>query len=78
MIGTLGVSAGVHRLWSHKCYKARLPLRMLLTFFNTIAFQVSGDSLRAPRRDPTPAILLPEGWRPAAGGIVTRYDGTGH
>ncbi|KAK3919214.1 Acyl-CoA Delta(11) desaturase [Frankliniella fusca] len=41
VIGTLGVSAGVHRLWSHKAYKARLPLRMLLTFFNTIAFQNS-------------------------------------
>ncbi|XP_013187169.1 acyl-CoA Delta-9 desaturase isoform X1 [Amyelois transitella] len=35
----LGVTAGAHRLWAHKSYKARLPLRLLLTVFNTIAFQ---------------------------------------
>lgn len=35
----LGITAGAHRLWAHRSYKARLPLRMLLTFFNTIAFQ---------------------------------------
>ncbi|OWR40684.1 acyl-CoA desaturase HassNPVE [Danaus plexippus plexippus] len=37
----LGITAGAHRLWAHKSYKARLPLRMLLTLFNTIAFQDS-------------------------------------
>jgi len=41
VVGTLGVSAGVHRLWSHKAYKAKAPLRALLVFFNTIAFQNS-------------------------------------
>ncbi|XP_028032441.1 acyl-CoA Delta(11) desaturase-like [Bombyx mandarina] len=35
----LGITAGAHRLWAHKSYKARLPLRILLTIFNTIAFQ---------------------------------------
>lgn len=25
-----GVTAGVHRLWSHRSYKARLPLKILL------------------------------------------------
>ncbi|XP_072938806.1 acyl-CoA Delta-9 desaturase-like [Epargyreus clarus] len=37
----LGITAGAHRLWAHKSYKARLPLRLLLTLFNTIAFQDS-------------------------------------
>lgn len=35
----LGITAGAHRLWAHRSYKARLPLRVLLTIFNTIAFQ---------------------------------------
>lgn len=35
----LGITAGAHRLWAHKSYKARLPLRLLLTLFNTLAFQ---------------------------------------
>ncbi|XP_063534961.1 acyl-CoA Delta-9 desaturase-like [Cydia strobilella] len=37
----LGITAGAHRLWAHKSYKARLPLRILLTLFNTLAFQDS-------------------------------------
>nr|AAQ12889.1 Z9-desaturase SFWG4A [Choristoneura parallela]AAQ12890.1 Z9-desaturase SFWG4B [Choristoneura parallela] len=37
----LGITAGAHRLWAHKSYKARLPLRILLTLFNTMAFQDS-------------------------------------
>ncbi|XP_023935435.1 acyl-CoA Delta-9 desaturase-like [Bicyclus anynana] len=37
----LGITAGVHRLWSHKAYKAKLPLRILLVAFNTIAYQDS-------------------------------------
>ncbi|XP_035224700.1 stearoyl-CoA desaturase 5-like [Stegodyphus dumicola] len=35
----LGVTAGAHRLWSHRSYKARLPLRILLAFVYTIAFE---------------------------------------
>lgn len=35
----LGVTAGVHRLWSHRAYKAKLPLRIALALFNTIAFE---------------------------------------
>lgn len=35
----LGITAGAHRLWAHRSYKAKLPLRILLTVFNTIAFQ---------------------------------------
>ncbi|XP_023935434.2 acyl-CoA Delta-9 desaturase-like [Bicyclus anynana] len=37
----LGITAGAHRLWCHKAYKAKLPLRIILVVFNTIAFQDS-------------------------------------
>eukprot|EP00099_Drosophila_melanogaster_P022663 NP_650201.1 desaturase 2 [Drosophila melanogaster] len=39
IIGMLGVTAGAHRLWAHRTYKAKWPLRLLLVIFNTIAFQ---------------------------------------
>lgn len=35
----LGITAGAHRLWAHRSYKAKLPLRLLLVLFNTIAFE---------------------------------------
>lgn len=38
-ISVLGITAGAHRLWAHRSYKAKLPLRILLIIFNTIAFQ---------------------------------------
>lgn len=38
-ISGLGITAGAHRLWAHRSYKARFPLRVLLAAFNTIAFQ---------------------------------------
>ncbi|KAK7111603.1 acyl-CoA desaturase-like isoform X2 [Littorina saxatilis] len=34
-----GITAGAHRLWAHRSYKAKLPLRLLLIVFNSIAFQ---------------------------------------
>lgn len=39
MISALGITAGAHRLWSHRSYKARLPLRLFLIIANTMAFQ---------------------------------------
>lgn len=36
----LGITAGAHRLWAHKSYKAKWPLRLILVAFNTLAFQV--------------------------------------
>lgn len=36
-----GVAGGAHRLWSHKSYKAKLPLRILLVLFFTAAGQAS-------------------------------------
>lgn len=37
--GGLGITAGAHRLWSHRSYKARLPLRIFLMIGQTIAGQ---------------------------------------
>ncbi|XP_060795084.1 acyl-CoA desaturase 1-like isoform X2 [Neoarius graeffei] len=37
--GALGVTAGAHRLWSHRSYKASLPLRIFLAVANSMAFQ---------------------------------------
>jgi stearoyl-CoA desaturase (delta-9 desaturase) len=37
----LGITAGVHRLWAHKSYKAGLPLRVILMIFNSMANQGS-------------------------------------
>ncbi|KAM5271637.1 acyl-CoA desaturase 1 isoform 2-T2 [Ctenodactylus gundi] len=39
VISALGITAGAHRLWSHRTYKARLPLRVFLIIANTMAFQ---------------------------------------
>ena len=35
----MGITAGAHRLWSHKSYKAKLPLRILLMIMNSMALQ---------------------------------------
>lgn len=40
----LGITAGAHRLWSHKAYKATWQLRLLLTFLFTISGQVSWNA----------------------------------
>jgi len=37
----LGITMGAHRLWSHKTYKAKLPLRIILTMANSMAGQNS-------------------------------------
>lgn len=38
-VGGLGITAGAHRLWSHRSYKAKWPLRALLCIFASIAAQ---------------------------------------
>lgn len=43
----LGITAGVHRLWAHRSYKAALPVRVLLMLFNSLACQ--GSILRWAR-----------------------------
>jgi stearoyl-CoA desaturase (delta-9 desaturase) len=41
VISGLGITAGAHRLWSHRSYRAKWPLRVILCIFNTLAFQNS-------------------------------------
>lgn len=38
-LSALGITAGAHRLWAHRGYKAKLPLRIFLAFCNSMAFQ---------------------------------------
>nr|AFJ66827.1 Z12 acylCoA desaturase [Chauliognathus lugubris] len=38
-LGILGITAGAHRLWAHKSYKARWPLKLFLAYIETLAFQ---------------------------------------
>lgn len=39
VFGGLGITAGAHRLWSHRSYKAKLPLRIFLMLCNCVAVQ---------------------------------------
>lgn len=39
MAAAQGITAGAHRLWAHRTYKAKLPLRIYLCIMQTIAFQ---------------------------------------
>ncbi|XP_033123116.1 stearoyl-CoA desaturase 5-like [Anneissia japonica] len=41
LLNGLGITAGAHRLWAHRSYKAKLPLRIFLAACNCIAFQNS-------------------------------------
>ncbi|XP_065212583.1 acyl-CoA Delta-9 desaturase-like [Planococcus citri] len=38
-VGGFGITAGVHRLWAHRSYKAKLPLKIFLLFCYTVAGQ---------------------------------------
>nr|QBM20314.1 very long chain fatty acid elongase [Phenacoccus solenopsis] len=40
-IGGFGITAGAHRLWSHRSYKAKLPLQLILVFAYSVAGQNS-------------------------------------
>jgi len=42
--GILGITAGAHRLWSHRAYKATWQLRLILMLLHTLAFQVRMSS----------------------------------
>lgn len=39
VMGMIGITGGAHRLWAHRAYKAKWPLRVILVVFNTVAFQ---------------------------------------
>ncbi|KAL9894448.1 stearoyl-CoA desaturase 5-like [Glossina fuscipes] len=47
-LGGIGITGGAHRLWAHRSYKAKLPLRIILMVFDTLAFQ---DSIYVWARD---------------------------
>ncbi|CAG8591394.1 120_t:CDS:2 [Funneliformis caledonium] len=40
-LGMLGITIGYHRLWSHRAFEARFPLRIILGFMGTLGFQGS-------------------------------------
>ncbi|XP_021072086.1 acyl-CoA desaturase 4 [Mus pahari] len=56
VVAGLGITAGAHRLWSHRTYKARLPLRIFLIMANTMAFQP--QCVISPRRYYKLAVTL--------------------
>jgi len=39
VFSAIGITAGAHRLWSHRSYKASAPLRVFLALANSMAFQ---------------------------------------
>lgn len=39
LFSALGITAGAHRLWSHRTYKAKTPFRILLAIMQSSAFQ---------------------------------------
>lgn len=44
----IGVTAGAHRLWSHRSYKAKWPMRLILMILQSAAYQVSLTSSLFP------------------------------
>ena len=60
-----GITAGVHRLWSHRSYDAKLPLRIVLMLFNSIANQGARRAPRASARARARARCAPAGDRAA-------------
>jgi fatty-acid desaturase len=41
--GALGVTAGVHRYWTHKSYKANIPFRIILAVLYLITQMVKSS-----------------------------------
>lgn len=39
LISAPGITAGAHRLWSHRSFKAKLPLRLYLAYAQTLSLQ---------------------------------------
>lgn len=40
-LGGIGITAGAHRMWCHRSYKANTPLKIILAIINSLAFQNS-------------------------------------
>jgi len=58
LFGGLGITAGAHRLWSHRSYKAKWPLRLLLAIAQTVAGQVCYRTVRIKITIPRLLFLL--------------------
>jgi len=43
LFGGFGITGGAHRLWAHRCYKAKWPLRLFAAVAQTIAVQVTAN-----------------------------------
>lgn len=78
--GGLGITAGAHRLWAHRAYKAKWPLRLILMLFNTLAFQVNNrylenklEVLHNLKFSPTVRVSI--SWRYASVSIISAEDG---
>lgn len=41
LTSAIGITAGAHRLWSHRSYKANLPLRIMLACMGSMAYENS-------------------------------------
>lgn len=41
ILAGFGIIAGAHRLWAHRCYKAKTPLKIFLMVLQTISFEES-------------------------------------
>lgn len=41
VMGGIGITGGAHRLWAHRSYKAKLPLRIILACMQSLAFENS-------------------------------------
>lgn len=50
LFGGLGILAGAHRLWSHKAFKARFPLKIFLSLFHTTTMNGSSFSYARDHR----------------------------
>lgn len=40
-LATFGITVGYHRLWSHRAFTAKLPLRIVLAGMGCLGFQGS-------------------------------------
>ncbi|XP_067216509.1 acyl-CoA Delta-9 desaturase isoform X1 [Linepithema humile] len=41
IVSNIGITAGAHRLWAHKAYKAKWPMKLILMIFQSVAYQDS-------------------------------------
>jgi hypothetical protein len=49
MLYAFGITAGCHRLWAHKSYEAKTPLKILLMFLNSGILKIV--NLKVPSKE---------------------------